>query len=278
MSIQNSDPRLGPIRSTSATPALERALTMSEGRATVTDDWFSWTGLQGGLLAALCLRAAVTALDADLAPRSLTAQFLAPAAAGDLQLTIETVRAGGSSAVVAVSAGTAARASVVAGRSRGVSTLTSVTAPVVQAPEDCPDLELPLDFVPFSQHLHFRPATAARPLAGGDQAELIAWVRFADDTVTDAAALCVLVDAMPPALYGATATPVAIPTVDLMVTFTGAHPPEPQAREWLLVRISTRTAAAGWCVDDSDVWNRDGQLLASARQTRRVLGEWSDDG
>ena len=75
---------------------------------------------------------------------------------------------------------------------------------------------------------------------------------------------------MPPALYGATAVPVAVPTVELSVSFTEA----PAASGWVLLRISTRTAAGGWCVDDSEVWDRDGRLLAQGRQTRRVLGEW----
>jgi len=40
---------------------------------------------------------------------------------------------------------------------------------------------------------------------------------------------------------------------------------------WVLGRITTRSVGGGWCVDDSDLWAPDGQLLASARQTRRML-------
>lgn len=80
----------------------------------------------------------------------------------------------------------------------------------------------------------------------------------------------VLVDAMPPALYVGTANPVVVPTVDLAVSFAEA----PAAWGWVLLRISTRTAAGGWCVDDTEVWDRAGRLLVQGRQTRRILGEW----
>lgn len=262
-------------RPTTRPSAIERALTLTDGTATLTSDWYSWAGLQGGLLAALCLRAGVSSLHEDLLPRSLTAQFLEPAVEGGLELATSSVREGRSSAVVEVVAGSAARAVLVAGRSRGASSLSAVTAPEVPGPDDCPSLDLPVDLVPFSQHLRFRAATPARPLVGGNTAELVAWVRLLEDATLDAAALCVLVDAMPPALYGAMAQPVPIPTADLMVTFTGECAPSARASSWSLVRICTRHAAAGWCVDESDVWDTQGRLLASARQTRRVQGEWT---
>jgi hypothetical protein len=95
-------------------------------------------------------------------------------------------------------------------------------------------------------------------------------VRWADrDHPVDAAALVVMTDALPPALYGIATVPVPVPT--------GRPDRHPDARrdvrDWLLVRIATRTAEDGWCVDDSDVWGPDGRLLAQARQTRRVLGD-----
>ena len=251
-------------------PAIVRALAVTEGRARLDRSWWSWAGPHGGLVAGLCLRAAADALGEERRPRSLSALFLEPAPEGELVLSTTLVREGGTSAVAAVEAGAAVRATVVGGRSRGESAVARVEPPEVPGPDDCPDLVLPVEFVPFSQHLLFRPATAERPLAGGDLPELVAWVRLVEDAPLDAAVLTMLVDAMPPALYGATATPVPVPTVELSVSFTEA----PVASGWVLLRISTRTAAGGWCVDDSEVWDREGRLLAQGRQTRRVLGEW----
>ncbi|WP_170286148.1 thioesterase family protein [Nocardioides rubriscoriae] len=269
-----------PLTDTAETVAgsLTHALLLDAGRAILEQDWFSWSGPHGGLVAALCLRAGLPLLGEGRSPRSLTVLLLETAAAGTLELTASPVREGGSSAVVAVEAGapgagTVARATLVGGRSRGTSALSAVPAPAVPAPEDCPELELPVELVPFTQHLQLRAATPARPMSGGDLAELVAWVRFRADVPLDAAALTVLVDAMPPGLYGAASVPIAVPTVEITVAF--AETPEvPDTTGWVLLRISTRTAAGGWCVDDSEVWDQQGRLLAQARQTRRVLGEW----
>lgn len=247
------------------------AMEVRDGRATIDRTWWSWAGPHGGFVAGLCLRASLPRLGEGRAPRSLHVVFLEPAGEGVLALDATLLREGGSSAVVAVAAGEALRATVVGGRPRGESEVQAEAAPDVPRPEDCADTPLPVDFVPFSQHLRFRFATDARPFASGAAAELVAWVRLVDDVPLDHAALVVLVDAMPPAVYAVAATPVAVPTVDLTVSFTDAPP----ATGWVLLRITTRSAAGGWCLDDSEVWDADGRLLARGRQTRRVLGEWS---
>ncbi len=46
--------------------------------------------------------------------------------------------------------------------------------PGVPGPADCPALALPRDLALFASHLEIRPATDARPLGGGENAELLA--------------------------------------------------------------------------------------------------------
>lgn len=253
----------------SAVP-LDHAMRVIDGRAEIDRSWWSWAGPQGGFVAGLCLNAAVPLLGEGRVPRSLHALFLAPAAEGTLAMDATLVREGGSSAVVAVTAGDALRVHVVGGRPRGDAVLPAEPAPAVPGPEECDDTPLPVDFVPFSQHFAWRFATGARPFTSGPDAELLAWVRPRREAPIDAAALVLLVDAMPPAVYAVASTPVAVPTVDLTVSFTDT----PAATGWVLLRIRTRSAAGGWCLDDSEVWDAEGRLLARGRQTRRVLGEW----
>ncbi|HVE62682.1 MAG TPA: thioesterase family protein [Mycobacteriales bacterium] len=240
---------------------------------TIAPSLWSWSGPHGGLIAAIALDAAAELVHADRVPHVLSAQFLAGAGDRLLELSAQVLRAGGSSDVVRVdvSAGGEPVLSTTATFARprpGGTSYDVVPAPAAPQPDDCP-LVAPVDLVPFTQHLQIR-RVGQGPVEGGDTAALVAWVRWADvDQPVDAATLVVMSDALAPALYGIATVPVPVPTVDLTVTLL----PERYVRDWMLVRIATRTAEDGWCVDDSDVWAPDGRHLAQARQTRRVLGD-----
>ncbi len=243
-------------------------------RAKLDRSWWSWSGPHGGLLAALLLRTAGELAGPDRVPRALSVQFLTAPPEGQVELTAEVLRDGGSSSVVRatlVAAGeTTTTATLTSARHRArAGTYSMVPAPNVPGPADCASMQLPVEAVPFSGHLDYRPATPGLPLSGGDVAELVAWVRLKDGGSYDPAALVVLTDVMPPALYAATTVPVPIPTVELSVVLHHG----PHATGWVLTRIATRTSADGWCVDDSEVWDADGRLLAQARQVRRLLGD-----
>lgn len=254
-------------------PLPDRADGVRRSTVELDRSWWSWSGPHGGLLAATALDAAQEVVAADRVPQVVSAQFLAAAGARPVELAAQVLRAGGSSDVVRVDA-TADGEPVLAvtatlARPRpGGATYGVVDAPPVPPPADCPVVP-PVDLVPFTSHLEIRRASRG-PLEGGDVAELLAWVRRASGgPEVDAASLVVLVDALAPAVYGIATVPVPVPTIDLTVTLQ----PEPPTTGWTLVRITTRTLADGWCVDDSDVWSEDGRLLAQARQTRRVLGD-----
>ena len=260
--------------------------TTDQVRTTATLDrsWWSWAGPHGGSVAALALQAASDLAPVGWEPRSLTAQFLAPAPEGGLVLLSRALRTGRGSAVLTASvvgadsvvdaeaSAPAVTLTVTGGPARpGAYRRAGVAMPDVPPAADCAPLDIPAELVPFAQHLEVRPATPALPLAGGEAPELVAWVRLRDGRRLDAAALTVLADALPPGLYGVASVPVAVPTVDLHVAFSG----EPAGSGWVLARITTRSADGAWCVDDSEVWAPDGRLLAQARQTRRVLGDVS---
>jgi acyl-CoA thioesterase len=239
----------------------------------VDRSWWSWSGPHGGLLAALAVGAARSAVGADSTPQVVSAQFLAAAGDAPLELQSRILRASSSTGVVRVDVTSGGApvlaAAVTLARTRPSHTRwNDVPAPAAPPPYECPRVDAST-MVPFAQHVEIRKIGPG-PFEGGDRAELLAWVRWVDPGApVDAVSLVILVDALAPALYAVATNPVPIPTVDLAVTLQ----PEPPTRGWTLIRIRTRTAADGWCVDDSDVWAPDGRLLAQARQTRRVLGE-----
>ena len=230
--------------------------------------WWSYAGPHGGFLASRLLAAAQDLTDAPA--RSLHVQFAAVAEEGPADVEAHVVREGRSANFVTATLSTGdrlvARGAIVLGGPRQGPDVAAKKPPPVEPPEDLPELAPPVDFVPFSQHLEYRPSGANGGLASG-QAQIFGWIRFRDDRPLDEQATTVLLDAPPPALYGALDVPVPIPTADLYVQYAATSSDDP----WALVRIRTTQAGDGWCVDDSEVWDRSGRLLATARQTRLVL-------
>ncbi|MFF7168514.1 acyl-CoA thioesterase [Streptomyces pseudovenezuelae] len=251
--------------------------TSTEHETRIDPLWRSWEGAHGGHVAAVAL-AAVRAQFAggDQPVRTLTTHFLAPAAAGPLHVS-GAVPASGRRTAACVFSGHQDGLPVVVGSAlfgsgRPGTSYDGQPAPDVPGPEDRRAVDLPGRLAPFARQLEIRPATADLPLAGGERAELLAWVRFTDGRPLDAGAVVTLTDVLPPALYAVWRSPRPVPSAELTVHFTDAVD-ESAGDGWSLVRIRTDHAGAGWAVDDSAVWAADGRLLALGRQSRVVRGE-----
>ncbi|MFE6624944.1 acyl-CoA thioesterase [Streptomyces sp. NPDC057740] len=251
--------------------------TTTDTEIRIDPRWWSWEGAHGGHVAALALTAVRDHFTGGAHPvRSLTTHYLAPVADSPLQFSgaAPTVGRRTASCVftghqngVPVIHGSALFGSRRPGPSYGGSPL-----PRVPGPRDCPRLDLPAELSPFASQLEIRPATDDLPLAGGDKAELTAWIRFLDGRLLDAPAAVTLTDVLPPALYARWRTPRPVPTAELTVHLTDAFD-EAVHEGWSLVRIRTEQAGGGWAVDDSAVWSGDGRLLALARQARVVRAQ-----
>ncbi|MFD4523577.1 acyl-CoA thioesterase [Streptomyces sp. NPDC058470] len=237
--------------------------------------WWSWEGAHGGHVAATVLAAVRDrAAAVGIRPaRALTTHFLAPVDARPIALSVAVPSAGRRAATCAFTGHQDGKpvlaGSALFGQARPGPSYEGKTAPEVPSPADCPPLDLPAGLAPFAEQVELRPATEDLPLAGGEKAELLAWVRFADGRPLDAGAVVTLTDVLPPALYARWRTPRPVPTAELTVHFTDAL--DAGAPEgWALVRIRTEQAGSGWAIDDSTVWSVDGRLLAVARQARVV--------
>ncbi|MGW5174159.1 acyl-CoA thioesterase [Streptomyces sp. NPDC004082] len=237
--------------------------------------WWSWDGAHGGHAAAAALTAVREHLTGGADPvRSLTAHFLAPVDARPLRLAVTAAKSGRRAATCAFTGhqdGTPALfGSAVFGPARPGPAYDGLPAPDVPRPEDCRLLDLPVGLAPFARQLEIRPATSDLPLAGGERAELVAWVRCTDRRPLDEATVVTLTDVLPPALYACWRVPRPVPTAELTVHFTDALTGGAPGG-WALVRMRTERAGGGWAIDDSAVWSSDGRLLAVARQARVVL-------
>ncbi|MFJ5263258.1 acyl-CoA thioesterase [Streptomyces sp. NPDC088387] len=237
--------------------------------------WWSGKGAHGGHVAALALRAVRDRFAGDARPvRTLTTHFLAPVDVSPLYFSGSAPAAGRRTAACMFT-GHQDGAPVVLGTAlfgpaRTGPSYDGRPAPGVPGPDDCPAVELPPRLAPFARQLEIRPATDDRPLAGGDRAELTAWVRFLDGRALDAEAVATLTDVLPPALFARWTIPRPVPTAELTVHFTDALAAGPVDGGWALVHMRNERAGGAWAVDDCAVWSADGRLLALGRQARVV--------
>ena len=161
--------------------------------------WRSFDGIQGGLAIARMLRVAADAAGAE--PLAVTAHLDRPVPPGPAELTVGEMR-GGRTVSCHVTLTGSGSALVRLARDIGATTMSApVAEPAPADPSTLPPLEIPVDFVPFAQHLDIRPINSARPFAGGDSPEFDVWIRLLTDldfTAQERAA--VLLDALPPGL------------------------------------------------------------------------------
>jgi acyl-CoA thioesterase len=205
------------------------------------------------------------------APRSLAMTLLAPVRAGEVDVAPVAERTGRTVAAASVrlrqSGATAAVGMATFGSARSGPRRLDRRMPDVPPPERCEPLGG--EPVPGSEGLpiEHRPAAAPLPLSGSDEARIVVWMRLSEDRPIDALSALVLADGAVPALYGCLDRFVPIPTVDLTVQFGELEDVGP----WALGVFDHLRAADGYTVEDAELWSRDGRLVLSGRQLRRVL-------
>jgi acyl-CoA thioesterase len=229
--------------------------------------WRSFDGIHGGLVVASMMRAAADATGA--VPAAVSAHLDRPIPPGPANLTVDDAH-GGRTVSCHVTLDSSATALVRLVRDNGPTVLsTSSVAPALDDPSTLPQLEIPVDFVPFSQHLDIRPINAARPFAGGESPEFDVWIRLhADLDFTTVERSAVLLDALPPGLFATFTMPVAIPTVEFSAHFA---PTTDTDSPWHRLRHRTVWSTETLCVDETELFTATGELAAQARQLRRIL-------
>jgi len=234
----------------------------------------SWDGVHGGTVIGAVLRAAASAVGG--VPVSVTAGLHRPVAAGTAAIDLVERRGGRTAPSVRVevrqddvlaTGSVLLRTDEVPAGQQAWPWRRPEGSALAADPEQLEPLQLPVELVPFGQHVDIRPLGSARPLAWGAVPELTAWVRLVAPTSYEPAVGAVLLDALAPSLYAVRTDPVPIPTVEMT-----AHLLVPSdVPEWLFVEQRTTWASASLCLDDAVLWAPDGRVVAQARQVRRIF-------
>ncbi len=245
--------------------------------------WRSFSAIQGGLIVGSLLRAArgevMDRSGRSAVVRSATTHFL-DAVVPDVAVlpTVRLNRLGATSSVHAEAwqgSSLCAVSQVLVTSTQDVDDETAAVfgADLAQGyptPDEAEPLALPTSFVPFTSHLEFRAVGPGRPLAGGPEPRLTAWIRFRDitDVPGPLVQLGVIADALPPSLYATMTTPAVLPTVELTLHLLRSVPP---IGAWVRVEQWTSWQDAHVCIDDAVLHDEQGRVMARSRQTRRVL-------
>ena len=253
-----------------------RAVGEGVFEASVAPHWFIARGPNGGLVAALVLRAMQEALgETTRVARSLTVHYLRPPREGPTRIETTIERRGTS--VATISARMLQDERPVA---LGIGAF-SIPWPGpeysgVQMPNVPPAESLrPLDdarFPEFMSNYDMRWALGPPPFSGATDAVAGGWVRTSAPRVADALFVAAAADSFPPPIFGTLSAPAAAPTIDLTVHFRDVLPPVGASpEEHVLAVFRTKLAHGGFFDEEGEIWSRDGRLLAQSRQHALLL-------
>lgn len=242
--------------------------------ATLTDDWAIGHAVNGGVLMALCAKAAgVVGKAGHDHPLSLSAVFLSPGLDGSSRVAPMVLREGKRMSTVSVDL-------VQHGELRVRSLVTTghlddhaepvramPPAPRIAPVEKCvsmadaPEGSVPEDGFFHRYDLRLDPDHVGWAVgAPSGRGELLGWIRLADGRDPDPLSVLAAMDAFPPVAFDHGARGW-VPTVE----FTGYVRGVP-APGWLCVRTQTTTLTGGLHEEDCQVWDSTGRLVGQSRQ------------
>lgn len=233
-------------------------------RAHVDPSWFVVDAPNGGLFAALAVRA----LEATVGqpPRSLTVHYLRGAGAGPLDLAVHVERSGRTTSFVRLTFAQAGETVALALAAcapfrEGQLEWDDTRAPEAPPPLECEPLPAVRELPPYLGKYEIRwlgwdPARRPAWIGG--------WIRAAQERPADHVLLAALTDAFMPPAFLRMGGPGPVPTVDLTLHFRAPAPPGPHP--WVLGRFVTRLSAGGVCEEDGELWSEGGRLLVQSRQ------------
>ena len=250
----------------------------------LTADWCAPMLPQGGVVAAVALRAMRAELDVpEQRLRSVTAVFAAQVRTGPVEIDVAVLRRGRSmSQLMATvrSPGESAGCTTIAvfGDVRPGFEFTELVPPVVPPPEACWSFRdsMPADFqrrmtFPYWDHVESRTAIGHAPWHdwAPTTSEKAYWYRFDDPPVVDGGrldplAVVTLCDTMPGAVGERMGPDVPFwlpPSADLTVHLVGDAGPG-----WLLAHNRARTAGDGYASVEMSLWDPERGLIAHATQ------------
>ncbi len=247
--------------------------------AAIADGWDIMGNANGGYLIALAasaMRHAAGRKD----PLSITAHYLAPAPAGDVEIHTEVVKSGRRVATVASSLRRGDKEFIRVLGSFGTLQTDSALQHVTATPPDLPPFDECIlrepstgTFVPpiFDKaNIRLHPDDAKFTMeSGSGVAQMRGWFQFSDTASCDSLGLLFVADSFPPTFFNLFGVKGWVPTLEYTV-HVRAQPVEGPLR----CVFTTRALQGGFMEEDGEMWDESGTLVAMSRQLALVpLGQ-----
>ncbi len=245
-------------------------------RTRFDESWTQGRSAYGGLSAALAVVAMRKLLTAPQPLRSLMVSFIAPIAAGEVEVLADIQRQGKNVSqikadVLADDGAVALQAMAVFGNPRKALQLPAARAelpPIAGLSFDAkPQRLLP----PFLQYFDGYWQDGAIPFSGRTERKLALWLRhksplvgFPDERIV------AMADMPPPVVLSHFTTPVPASSVSWSVEFV--VPPEQVESEWLYLEFVAEAAADGYTQQSGALYDESGRLCVLSRQCMVYFG------
>src|SRR5581483_11383813 len=253
--------------------------------APISHRWDTVGPPNGGFLLALAARA-LTAAAPFPDPVTLTGPFLRPSRHTPVEIAVTPVRRGSTHATLMAGLHQGGKELL-----RTLATFSDLAAasgptqsdarpPALPPPEEGPPVaelhaqqwdDLPGRLPEMYRAIDVRLARPERR-EPGEIARLEGWMRFTDGREPDVAALPLLADTFPPAVFdigvGTGAIAAWVPTVELTVHVRGRPAPG-----WIAASFRTKFLCDGYFEEDGELWDSTGRLVALSRQLAVTRGK-----
>ena len=245
------------------------SLTGEPGRLTahLSPFWMQGRTAFGGITAALALAAARRSLPELPELRSMQAAFLRPVL-DEVTFEVTLIRAGRTASFVQVDAisdgALGARMTFVFGAARpSVIVHDYGPVPVLPDPVECTPLIRRSSAPSFFSNFDAVIIEGDQLVSGSDRPEVIVWSRLLHpEGVSPEIALICNADSMPPAAMPTFKERAPISTITWSLDMARM----PSKADWLWTRTTSKQAAEGYSVQDMELRDTDGSLVASAQQ------------
>ncbi|UAA39370.1 thioesterase family protein [Paraneptunicella aestuarii] len=243
----------------------------------VPDEWSQGRTVFGGATVALAYQAIRKLIGYERVLRSISVNFVGPINAGEaFDIEPEVLREGRSVTHATAKIVQDGRVGLVCQACFGNSRESKIKTPNIERH----DMNLPKKgrFIPQIPKVvpkflrHFELALEkGMPFTGSKNKEVHGWVRFKQppEKISDAHLLA-MIDAWPPTLLQMLRWPAPASSVTWSVDFVHPHQPI-KPDDWFAYQSDTRQASGGYILEEANIWDIHGELVAISRQTVTVF-------